>query len=364
MLFFNTLSWYLVRIYSSRFFMTTAGILFIISIFEGTEIIRRSLGKSYIPAKRILEMVVLSLPNHFEALAPFLIFITTLIVFWRLNQTNELIILRSIGFSIWQIIFVFLSLVLLIGFFNLFILSPISSATTARREHLNSQYFSTTPYKLSVSDSGVWLRETLPDAQVVINAQQMDLNNGVFHDVTFFIYDSDNNFKQRLDAQKIILKNQKWELININKWSPEKPYEHTKTMDLNTNFSLEKICNSYSKPDMIAFWKLPKFIKILEKSGLSSAVYKLHWHRHIANVGLMIALVLLAIVFSVHPIRQGKTAYMIAAALMCGFLLHFLNDIIRAYGLSGRLPIVLAAWASPLITVLLSSSTLLHLEDG
>lgn len=362
--FLNILTLYLIRIYLTWFGITVGGILFIISVFEGTELLRRAVGRSYIPFTRILEMILLSLPGHFQVLLPFLVFITTLIVFWRLNQTHELIIIRSVGISVWQMVGTFLGLALTIGVLNLTIMNPLSSAMNARRDHLNSKYFNTSPYKFSVSESGVWLRESYNDRQIIINAHHMDLKQGIFYNGTFYIFDKFSEFKERLDADKIILKDQKWHLESVHKWDKKNIHKTLPIMILPTHLTIEKIQNSYTNPETISFWKLPKFIALLEESGMSSLSYRLYWHSQISKLGLMIALILVSVVFSLHPIRQGRTGALLGMAFISGFLVHFMSDIIYAYGLSGRLPVILAAWASPLLVVLLSSSALLRLEDG
>ena len=41
-----------------------------------------------------------------------------------------------------------------------------------------------------------------------------------------------------------------------------------------------------------------------------------------------------------------------------------LSDLVFALGLSGRVPVELAAWAPAAVCLLLGGTTLLHLEDG
>jgi lipopolysaccharide export system permease protein len=50
--------------------------------------------------------------------------------------------------------------------------------------------------------------------------------------------------------------------------------------------------------------------------------------------------------------------------MVSGFLIYFMTNIIYAFGASGGLPIVLAAWAPSLIVLMAASAALLHLEDG
>ena len=66
--------------------------------------------------------------------------------------------------------------------------------------------------------------------------------------------------------------------------------------------------------------------------------------------------------------RVGRRIFVffVACSLVpvAGFAFYILSDVIFAVGLSGRLPVALAAWAPAGITILLGLTTLLHLEDG
>ena len=75
-------------------------------------------------------------------------------------------------------------------------------------------------------------------------------------------------------------------------------------------------------------------------------------------------MVMLASVFSLRQIRRGRTGLLVVTGMVAGFLVYFMTNIIYAFGASGGLPILLAAWAPTLILLMVSSATLLHLEDG
>ena len=54
----------------------------------------------------------------------------------------------------------------------------------------------------------------------------------------------------------------------------------------------------------------------------------------------------------------------VLAGVVCGFMLYFLSNLVFALGISGKLPIALAAWTPAAIALALALPLLLHLEDG
>ncbi|MBY0354201.1 MAG: LptF/LptG family permease, partial [Rickettsiales bacterium] len=109
---------------------------------------------------------------------------------------------------------------------------------------------------------------------------------------------------------------------------------------------------------------LTGFIHTLEKAGFSALRHKLRWHTILATPLLLAAMVLVAAVFSLRLHRRGKIGLMVIGGILAGFMTNFLNSLFHAFGMSGGLPVILAAWATPMLVLMIGVMLLLHLEDG
>ncbi len=130
------------------------------------------------------------------------------------------------------------------------------------------------------------------------------------------------------------------------------------------SLTTESIQESFAPPVTISFWKLPKFIPLLDASGFSSSRHRLHWHSLLATPVVFFAMVLIGAAFSMRHVRFGGLGYMALGCVLSGFGYFFLSDIAAALGASGAVPVLIAAWAPPASAVLLALGLLLHLEDG
>ena len=106
--------------YASRNFITSFMVAFtclfsIILLFDFAEIERRTSAKE-ISFFMKLNMIFLRAPHFAEQVLPFIVFIAAIFVFWRMNRSNELIIFRSSGISLWRLILPISLTALLIGF--------------------------------------------------------------------------------------------------------------------------------------------------------------------------------------------------------------------------------------------------------
>lgn len=85
----------------------------------------------------------------------------------------------------------------------------------------------------------------------------------------------------------------------------------------------------------------------------------------IASPFMLCAMVLVAAVFALRPNnRRGGVMFLIVGGIIAGFLVYFSSQVIYTFGLNGYIPVFMAVWTPILITVLVSVSILLHLEDG
>jgi lipopolysaccharide export system permease protein len=72
----------------------------------------------------------------------------------------------------------------------------------------------------------------------------------------------------------------------------------------------------------------------------------------------------LAVGFCLPNPRYHSTSRLIGLALISGFIIHFFNNIIHAYGLADRLPAFWAAWLPPIVTGFLGVGYLMHAEEN
>ncbi|MBL8676798.1 MAG: LptF/LptG family permease, partial [Alphaproteobacteria bacterium] len=127
MIFMNLLSRYVSRTFLLSFLATFLCLFIIIFLFDFAELQRRA-GTKEIDLLVKLNMVLLRSPQFLEQVLPFIVLIAALFVFWRMNRSNELVVVRSSGVSLWRIILPVSMTALIIGFVDLAALNPLSSA--------------------------------------------------------------------------------------------------------------------------------------------------------------------------------------------------------------------------------------------
>jgi lipopolysaccharide export system permease protein len=365
-----TLSVYIGRHFFLAIASAVAGLTLVALMMDAIEIIRRAAGKESVPMGAILQMALLKAPNMLEKLLPFGVLIGSLLAFSRLTRSQELVVARAAGVSVWQFLFPALAVVLLLGCFTATVFNPLASVMLLKFEKIEGRYLTGRPSLLSVSASGLWLRQieeakgVSPVAEHIIYAQRISQGDMSFTGVIVFAFDDHGKFLGRLDAASAVLEPGTLRLNDVTRSIPGEPTQTGPEYSLATNLSMEHIQDSFADPETISFWKLPGFIEVLEKAGFSALRHKLYWHSLLSAPFLYAGMVLIAALFSLRLPRLGRVATLLAAGLGAGFVLYFLTDIVGHLGMAGTLPAALAAWAPAGIILMIGAGTLLHLEDG
>lgn len=359
-----TLSGYVARQFMVRLAAMFLGVLLIVFLLDLVEHLRRAAGHEDVPFSAMVVLVLLRLPQMAQMVLPFVVLFASMLTFWKLTRTHELVVMRAAGVSVWQFLAPVLIVAIAVGIFKTTVFNPFAAASLSRYEQLSNRYLRGQDSLMSVSAAGVWLRQADPDGQSVVHAERVGQDAMSLSRVIVFSFRDGDHFVRRIDAETAELEPGAWALTNAWVTEAGMPARFQRRYTLPTDLTVDKILNSFSSPETLSFWALPGFIQVLEQAGFSSVRHRLHWHAQLTTPLLLSAMAIIAAAFSLRHTRRGGTTAMILAGALVGFIFYFLSDVTLALGLSNSLPPPLAAWSPAAIALLLGLSMLIHLEDG
>jgi len=361
----------ILSVYIGRNFLMSFGVVFavflgVIYMFDTLELMRRAANES-IAVTTLMQMGLLKLPNTAQQAFPFAVLFGGMGAFWRLTRSSELVVARAAGVSAWQFLFPVLVVAFGLGVIKIAAFSPLSSALLGRFEHLETQYFRGQSSLLSVSPTGLWLRQASDNDQSVIHAKTVAIKGTsiLLSGVTIFVNEGADKFFQRIDAKKADLEDGFWHLQDVTLTERDKDVPlHLPEHWIATDITLNNINESFAPPETMSFWALPAFIANLERAGFSALRHRMYFHSLLAAPLLLCAMVLIAATFTLKQTRRGNPTYVLVAGIMAGFILFFMSDVVAALGMRESIPVVLAAWTPSGVSTLLGLALVFHLEDG
>ena len=359
-----TLSRYIGRQFVTWFILLLAVLLSIILLLDIVELLRRAGSKPDVTFGIILKMAFLKLPEIGQQIFPFVILFSGMFTFWRLTRSHELVVARAVGVSAWQFLMPVLIASLLIGLFKMTVINPVGAVFIARYDQMQDRYLKQRKSTLDVSRGGLWLRQQSDGEQFFIHADSVDPQTLELSQVILLRFDNDMKYLGRVDAPRAYLKEKRWELADAAINHGRKDTETVATYVIPTELDMETIEESFAAPESISFWNLPQFIRTLEANGFPAVRHRLHYQSLMSQPLLYFAMVLFAAAFSLRLPRRGGAMAMVTGGVLTGFVLFVLTDVVRTFGMSETIPLMMAAWSPAGISLLLGIAALLHLEDG
>jgi lipopolysaccharide export system permease protein len=359
-----TLSTYFGRVYLGRLGLVLSLLLFLSLTIDIVELLRRAGNRPDLGFSLLLKMSLLKLPSLGERLLPFALLFGGMLSLTRLTRTNELVVARAAGVSVWQFLAPTVFLAFLIGTLVVTVVNPIASALLSRYEQLDAKFMRGRTSSLALSSTGLWLREADREGQVVVHALRVAQQGVELNDAIFFFFEGSDRFVRRIDAKFARLQDGSWQMEGVLISSPDRPAQSLPSYEVPTTLTFARINDSFASPETLSFWALPGFIDTLEQAGFSAVRHRLHLHALLALPMLLFAMGIIAATFSLRLTRRGGTGLLIAGGVLVGFVLYFFSELVQAAGQSGTIPVTLAAWSPAGVSVLLGLATLLHLEDG
>lgn len=364
-----TLSSYIGRQFLAAFGGVLLVIMGIIFLFDVIELIRRAAGRPELGLGVLMGMALLKLPQMIHTILPFAVMIGTMVTFWRLTRTHELVVARSAGISVWQFLAPVLGVVLILGVLEITAFNPLAAAMYSRFERMQDEVLLNKGAQIDVSEVGLWLREGAAGGggQMVVHADQVRQEGLTLHlrDVQIFIYGAPDHFDRRIAAESATLVDHVFQMEQAWVMEAGKPSILHERLELPTQLTLERVHDNFAAPEAMSFWQLPAFIGFFENAGFTARKHRMYLQSLLASPVLYCGMVLVAAIFSLKPnVRSGGLLRRVVGGVAAGFMVYFFSRVVYALGLSATVPQTLAAWSPAMVAGFVGLGFLFHLEDG
>jgi lipopolysaccharide export system permease protein len=356
------------RYMAVRFSLTILAVFFItfllIFFVDFVEVLRGASRRDDVNSTTLAMISLLRVPIFAELALPFAILIGTIAAFLSLSRTSELIIIRASGISVWQFVQPALFVGIMFGVFAVTVYNPVASVMKARSERLQTKIFNTEKSFGTYRGTGLWLRQESVDGPTILRASAAADRGLTLGGVTVLQFDLNNRFYEQIQANKAELRQGYWRLENVVVQSSGEAVRRYGEYFVSTYLSPIQIMNSLGSLETLSFWELPGFINFAKKAGIPTEQYELQYQLFLSRPILMAAMVLIAATCSLKSFRFGRIQTMVLTGLTGGFGFFIFSELSKKVGVSGAVPVTVAAWAPALVVLLLSATVLLHQEDG
>jgi len=318
----------------------------------------------------IIHLTLLNAPKSIYEIIDLIVLIASIIFFVSMSKTNELIIVRGAGRSVYGAI---LSPILVSGVFGLLflgILNPLVATTSKSYLNIKEIYIKGEKAAFSIGAEGLWLRQGNDLEQSVIRASRTNYDGSVLYDVTIISFSENGHAIRRVTAEQATILDKNWLLNNVKIWplnrdlSSEKNALLKDKLIISSNLTKDEIKERISDPSSISIWNLRSHIAQLKSAGFSVLRYEVRFHSELSHPLFLIAMTLVGCAFTMKNFIGNRKSLAIIASIMLGFSLYYVKNFAQILAESGQLDLIAATWIPSISSILIALGLILHMEDG
>jgi lipopolysaccharide export system permease protein len=358
----GTLSRYIVVRFLSALAAVFVGIFVLVVMIDYIEMTRRASSIPNIPAWIVAATSLYRVPQITERLLPFSILVGAMVCYLNLSRRNELVIARAAGISAWQFVSPAVIAALTTGVAAAAIYNPLAATLGERAKQFEESIFGSESGR--GSGAHFWVRQKGDGGHSVMHANASREQGASLAGVSVFIFDLQDRFTERVEADGAKLESGHWRLENARIYTTSAPPREVPSYLLKTNLTPEQIRESLATPETVSFWQLPTYIDLAERAGLVAAGYRIQYQSLLARPFLLAAMVLLAAAVSLRFFRFGGVQRMVLYGMGSGFLLYVMSKVTEDLSKAELMNPVTAAWSPVIVGALIGVVTLLFQEDG
>ena len=329
---------------------------FIMNLFEEINFFKDFDVGIYLP----IMLSFLFIPTLINNFFPFVILLSGIWFFLKIQKTDELTAVNVSGMSNLSIILIPSLISIILGIFFVTSVNPITSLLVKKYETIKGSYEKDQEYLAAITENGIWIKEKNVKKNYIIRSAF--LQNKSLMDVTIYEFDQNNNFTKRIEATSADISSVKWSLnnvtiIDVSGTILSKNIENISYISI---YDIDKIKSLYSNLDTISFWKIENEIKLLEERGYSTKEMQVKLHRSFAFPFFLLSMVLLSSVFTLGTRYKDNNWGYVFITIISSVLIFFFNDFSAALGKTEKLPIEVSVWMPVTIIFIFSTIGIIH----
>ena len=346
---------------SKSILLTWLILISIITILDISDLYNKTRLKNNITFDHIFLLTLESIPLRADTVLLYAVLFGTVLCFLELRKTQEFIILRINGLSIWKSFLMIAVVPLIFGILSILILNPLVAITQNIYLIHHDSLFDTGINTLTISNDGLWIRDKSNFGGVLIRGDHLEPNLGKITNPIFFLQKTKDQLSIRINADWAILKNKIWRLENAK--IDGENFNSSKKIFIQSILTKKDLNRTASEPESLSVFQLPRFIKILESTGISSSRYKIYFHKVISQPIAFIGITALVAASIFGWFSRTPPTRMTVFALCGGFFYFFIQRLSSALGSSEQIPILIASWLPSVMLLVIGIFLLALIEE-
>jgi lipopolysaccharide export system permease protein len=300
----------------------------------------------------VLLFVLLTVPSHIYDLYPVAVLIGAIFALVQMASNSELIVYRSSGASLWQMIGALFKIglpLVLLSYLCGEVLAP-PSERMAQSLRLKAQNAEVT---LKEFRTGVWVK----DEHSFVNVKNVMPDTSLLN-ISIYEFDERYHLRAITTAKRAtFVKAQLWRLEEVMQTAFSEQgttVNNRQEMEWRSVLNPDLLSVLLVVPEQMSAWNLYQYVQHLRDNHQKTARYEIAMWTKLLYPFAVLVMLLLALPFAAHSHRTGGLSGKIFLGIVLGLSFHFLGRLFASLGALNNWQPALSATAMPLLFLFLS----------
>lgn len=317
-----------------------------------------------LPLSRMFLYFLYKIPLIIAQILPVGLLLSVLICFGLMRKHNEIVALRGAGVSTGYLIkpVVWIG----IGFsLALFLLSEgIVPATADVADRIWLGEVRNIP-QVSSAKQDIWIKAP----HRILHVRYYDPVRKTLHGITVHQFDDDFRLIRRIDAEKAVFQNGKWDFQQVLEQVAGASPGNFQTqfrdhLELDFPIDFQDLQHVAKKSEEMGYWELSEYVRKVESEGYNAAKFQVDLQSKLAFPAVCLIMGLVGLGIGIHPRTKEGLAASVAAGIGIAFLYWIFYSFCLSLGYGEMLPPIAAAWSANLVFSCVAGLILLTAEQA
>jgi lipopolysaccharide export system permease protein len=304
----------------------------------------------------VLLFVLLTIPSHIYELFPVAILIGTIFALVQMAANSELVVYRSSGASLRQMVVALLKIglpLVLLSYLCGELLAP-TSERMAQSLRLKAQHIGVSMREFR---SGVWVK----DENSFVNVKNVMPDTSLLN---VSIYDFDENYHLRAitDAKRATFREKnRWQLEDVRQTRFGKQgtsVNNQPGMEWHSVLNPDILGVLLVVPEQMSAWNLYQYVEHLRDNHQKTARYEIAMWTKLVYPFAVLVMMLLALPFAAHHRREEGISMKVFLGIVLGLSFHFIGRLFANLGAINEWQPLMSAIAMPILFLALAAGML------
>ncbi len=357
---FKTYQIYLSKVFTStllKTFFVFLSLAFILNIFEEINFFKDLKVSITLP----IFLTLLNTPSILFDIFPFMFLITAQFAFLKLMDQNEIIVLKNFGLDNLQIIKILSVLSFFIGLIIITIYYNFSSSLKYSYLNLKNSYAKDNKYLAVITENGIWIKDEVDENINIINANR--INNKILYNVDIIQFDKNFNFKNNLIANEILIENKNWLIKDAQLSNLYGKLINVKDYSFKTNLNYNDVNSLFSNLSSLNIFELNELRKKYDSINYSSTDVTSAIQKLISFPFYLTIMTILAATIMLKIKHNKSKIFHLIFGILISVIIYYLSFFFEELGKNEQIPISISIWIPLIIIMLISTISLIRINE-